>query len=617
MKANGTQKHLSISEIGKKFAYETTTKISLAMAIFGFLAVLIISTLTTKNTLNQFFYSTENYLNQLLSVGDIYELSRHMNSGLNSDTIAGYLIIEKKGNHLLSQNGILNFQNISSISSSSPFFNILNGRPVQIKNYTLTQKNGVGEVSVILAGYFSIIPALVVFSGIFILSMTHLLITRRKINEMSQFVSNPLVNFNHFLKHSQKDLNGRFNLSSDLKYKEIEEISEEFYRLTSEIQTTQKENERLLVNESFVEVASQVAHDIQSPLAALKSVATKIESIPEGERLLLRHAVQRIGDIANDLTLRAKKSSDNLRTHKSLPKFSNNSTVFSIYSLVDSIMSEKRLQQNGKSNAALELHVDSEAYFAFIQGSKVELSRAISNLLNNALESIPKEKAGKVTVNLKRLNDRLILKILDNGVGIPKNLLKKLGERGVTFGKNQGSGLGLYHAKKVMQAAEGDLEIQSEVNVGTVVTLSFPCQPAPNWFLPSLNLTNKKRIIILDDDESIHQVWNDHLSQRVGKKDPVSLLHFYSTETIFQWLQQDPSSANLKENFFLFDHEILHEKKTGLDLIEHFNLSQSACLVTSRHDENLIKTRCEEIGLKILPKELVPFISIEGSNHAL
>jgi signal transduction histidine kinase len=67
-------------------------------------------------------------------------------------------------------------------------------------------------------------------------------------------------------------------------------------------------------------------------------------------------------------------------------------------------------------------------------------------------------------------------RIKDNGVGIPGELLDKLGEKGASFrdGDRRGSGLGLYHAKANIEAWGGKLTIQSVVGEGTEIAIALP-----------------------------------------------------------------------------------------------------------------------------------------------
>jgi signal transduction histidine kinase len=62
---------------------------------------------------------------------------------------------------------------------------------------------------------------------------------------------------------------------------------------------------------------------------------------------------------------------------------------------------------------------------------------------------------------------------MDNGKGIPADVLSRSGEEGFSFGKSNGNGLGVHFAKRKMLEWGGDLQISSHAGRGTMVSLSF------------------------------------------------------------------------------------------------------------------------------------------------
>jgi hypothetical protein len=60
----------------------------------------------------------------------------------------------------------------------------------------------------------------------------------------------------------------------------------------------------------------------------------------------------------------------------------------------------------------------------------------------------------------------------------------------------------------------------------------------------------------------------------------------------------------------LFDFEYIGCTQNGLDLIEEFNLQDSSVLVTSHFEEDKIRTRCEKLSVKMIPKDLVAFVPL-------
>ena len=99
----------------------------------------------------------------------------------------------------------------------------------------------------------------------------------------------------------------------------------------------------------------------------------------------------------------------------------------------------------------------------------------MANLLSNAIKYSP--QGGEVKVLLKFFTDRVQIQITDNGIGIAPDDLKQLFEpfhRGQNVRRIPGTGLGLVVVKKCVDLHHGQINLTSELNIGTSVTVSLP-----------------------------------------------------------------------------------------------------------------------------------------------
>lgn len=378
------------------------------------------------------------------------------------------------------------------------------------------------------------------------------------------------------------------------------------------------------VQNSMTQLAKQVAHDIRSPLSALSMVMGTLKDLPEEKRILIRNATQRINDIANDLLQKGKNLENEIQKRPNElvgdcqteinpgPQL-RLATEF-IPALVDILVSEKRMQF--REYADLDIQVDLKNSFgAFCNINSNELKRVISNLINNAIEAFDNHQ-GIVTVGVKKScnGDKPIVEIFvqDNGKGIPEHLIGRLGTAGASFGKTNsdqsGSGLGLYHAKKITEEFGGTVNIESTVGAGTIVHIILPLVDAPKWFTNKIDLTGKRFLVSLDDDISIHQIWAERL-QNLNVKN-IEHIKFQSAEAFEKHVSSN--IVHLKETLFLMDYELLNQGKTGLDVIDDLGLEKYSILVTSRYEENNIQERCLRLNLKVLPKSLAGFVPFEA-----
>ena len=363
-------------------------------------------------------------------------------------------------------------------------------------------------------------------------------------------------------------------------------------------------------------IAKQVSHDIRSPLSALNVVLSQIHQIPEDHRVIMRNAVNRINDIANQLLEKSKRCQNHTKT--SVTTIPNESTEWMprierhlMSSLIESIVAEKQIMYHPFDGVGIESDLNG-SYALFAEVDAIELKRALSNLINNSVEAF-NNKQGVVTVALRGYDNFLTIVVQDNGCGIPDAILNKLGESGVSHGKNgihSGSGLGVQHAMRTIASFGGEFRVDSRVNVGTTITITLPKVDAPDWFVDKLVIPSEAKIVSVDDDPSIHNIWR----QRFGLDKNCQNYFRHSCYVSSEDLVDDITIATPGDEFadlFLVDYELNNSSQNGLDLIESLGIASKSILVTSLYDDDTIRFRCKCLGVKILPKTMAGFVPID------
>lgn len=112
-----------------------------------------------------------------------------------------------------------------------------------------------------------------------------------------------------------------------------------------------------------------------------------------------------------------------------------------------------------------------------VQADHLRLTQVVTNLLSNASKYSPPE--AKVSVEVAINDEHLEICVIDNGPGIPTDQLERVWDSGTRLASSssrsvQGSGLGLSIARKIVELHGGTASIQSELGVGTTVTVSLP-----------------------------------------------------------------------------------------------------------------------------------------------
>ena len=359
--------------------------------------------------------------------------------------------------------------------------------------------------------------------------------------------------------------------------------------------------------EAMAKLASQVAHDIRSPLAALEMISGSLGELPEDKRLIIRNSINRIRDIANSLLNKNASIESDLAIQNEVVQTESFSNTL-LGPLVDSIITEKRIQYRNQIGVQIDFNQSKDSYGLFAKIQPIEFQRVLSNLINNAVEAF-KDNQGSVELIMgTNHKNQIELTIKDNGKGIPADILSKLGKRGETYGKDNGSGLGVFHAMETIKSFQGSLEIDSKLGNGTKVSILLPRENEPAWFVPAIKLKANLTLIVFDDDQSIHQIWKGRLEsvsngsqiQVRNFSDPAELRKFYGK-----------NFTDLDEALFLMDYEISGSSENGLDLIENLGIQRQSILVTSRYEEKNIRDRCEGLGIKLIPKSMSGFVPIE------
>lgn len=367
-------------------------------------------------------------------------------------------------------------------------------------------------------------------------------------------------------------------------------IFSQFGKLEDEINSKEAEIE---------ELSRQVAHDIRSPLSALNLLLSDLSELPEKKRLLLRSAISRIKEIANDLVGSASsRSKDTVSISSS--KGAKNKVL--LVDLLEEVITEKRIQIKNSNLIQIKTNTSIDIMSAFVEADISSLKRAFSNIISNGVEAI--STSGVVVINCFRHGKNIVIEIEDTGSGISKEIVPQLMQKGATFNKAAGSGLGLYYSKEVIQSIGGRIKIESEVNKGTRVVVEMPTAEAPEWYPGIINIKGKSNIVILDDDESIHGIWSDRIKISNGQ----NIVHFTTEDQLEEWI----GNHNHEKNVYLIDYELENKSSNGLHIIDKFKIYNEAVLVTSRYSESIVVDGCVAKNIKLLPKCLAGFVAINN-----
>ncbi len=210
------------------------------------------------------------------------------------------------------------------------------------------------------------------------------------------------------------------------------------------------------------DAACRTAHDIRSPLAALRVVEKEATQLPQDCKDLMKIAIASISDIADGLLDQYRSSSE-----EAAPLVQEENLCL----LVELVAKEKR-PVFGQRDVTLHFVRDSRSDAVVTNVSRTLFKRSLANLLQNAYEAC--DVGGTVTVHLTKSSAYALLNIRDTGKGIAAENLAKITQPGGTIGKRDGCGLGLSTAIQHVESWGGTLNIESQVGVGTQITVKLP-----------------------------------------------------------------------------------------------------------------------------------------------
>lgn len=325
------------------------------------------------------------------------------------------------------------------------------------------------------------------------------------------------------------------------------------------------------------DLIGKVRHNIRSPLAVLNAyfTATTTESVrlkDQGHR-----AARRIEEILSEMEDGNEPKEREEKT--GVP-------IFDAIALARQIVEEKALPKT-----AAKIQIKSNTLCAYTRINGPELKATFSNLLDNAIQAVG--IGGEIILEVEADGRLVAVSIQDNGKGIEPEVLSKVREKGFTFGKEKGSGLGLYYAEKLMEEANGALSIESELGRGTKVSLMFPQEPTPTWHCSGLVVPAGGTLYICDDQAYMLQAWQMRLP-----KELLGRVKFYEATELL------PSAFGPNDRF-LIDYDFGKDKQSGLAAIRGLPTPAHAVLVTGMAFEANVQAECKAVGCKLLSKDLI------------
>ncbi len=283
---------------------------------------------------------------------------------------------------------------------------------------------------------------------IFVLAIAISAILERFLKRAVTLWLNPLVNLikqiHGIATETEKISMSRFYTSTDGSTKEIRDLTGALNQFLEAIAIAENDknvaHQKLLIEErqsaksrAIAEVSSMVAHDMRAPLGVFETILT-VDKIHSNHKDAVRQALSRLHAMVESMRYTDRESLI-FRQPCALE-----------FDFLEKALESRLLEKNLKFN-----YPRSRSFAAFLDAHKIE--RALLNLLSNAVDAARAE----VILTVESRERSLVLSVIDDGSGVPHEIIDGLFQSGVTRNKEHGTGLGLSFVKRIMQAHGGEV----------------------------------------------------------------------------------------------------------------------------------------------------------------
>lgn len=208
-----------------------------------------------------------------------------------------------------------------------------------------------------------------------------------------------------------------------------------------------------------------LSHDIKNILTGLTGGAELVDTALENENeaslregwQIAKRGIGKISDLVLDMLNYSREKGPNLQP----------TNINQIISNAVELYQEKMAQRKG----TFRLSLDEQIKLVLLDPAGME--RILMNLVSNSLDALP-ENNGCITIQTNFDREKLLIKVSDNGCGIPPDRLNNIFDIFFTTKGSKGTGLGLAVVQKIIKEHKGKIKVESQTGKGTGFTVTLP-----------------------------------------------------------------------------------------------------------------------------------------------
>lgn len=225
------------------------------------------------------------------------------------------------------------------------------------------------------------------------------------------------------------------------------------------------------VEERRKKFVSNVSHELRTPMTSMKIVSDTLLSAPSWDESVYREfmvdinsEIERLNKIIDSLLYLVKVEKDEIELDYSETYI--NYLLEWVVKTIKPIALTKNIVIELVSNPKLQMQIDQD-----------KIQQCLLNIIGNAVKYTP--ESGNVWVELEDAKDVILIRVKDNGIGIPEKDLPYIFDRFYRVDeararKTGGTGLGLAISQQIIQLHQGNIEVFSRLGIGTEIIITLP-----------------------------------------------------------------------------------------------------------------------------------------------
>ncbi|WP_430785755.1 ATP-binding protein [Virgibacillus flavescens] len=259
-----------------------------------------------------------------------------------------------------------------------------------------------------------------------------------------------------------RNKNGKFIWTDCIVSKMYDiDLNDFFYITMLKDISDKKEAEEMMIRSEKMSVAGQlaagIAHEIRNPLTSLKGFMQLLQAgvnRKEEYYKIMIDEIEKMENITSELLFISKPLTNNKKEEI---------VEVMVHEIVSLLLPQARLK-----NVDIKWERQSKH---FVNCDRSQIKQVLINIVKNAIEAMGAK--GTIAINIWTENEKVIIAIIDDGLGIPEEVIHKLGEPFFTT-KKSGTGLGLMITNQILEKHNGKLQIERNPDKGSTFKIILP-----------------------------------------------------------------------------------------------------------------------------------------------